>query len=192
MKRLLFAGDDARARSRLDSFERRSLSPVWLFPLTYVVHLLEEYFVRGGFPAWAQRALGIHLTDREFVAWNAFALASMCVGALLVSRHSRFRFIEIALAIAVLGNVAAHVIGSVATWTYSPGLVTGVFIWIPVGWFRLHTVARSSSRRTLIAGTCVGLFVTIVIFAVLIWTAEGGIRPRDSRSYQQFRPVFNR
>ncbi len=155
--------------------DRIEVAPVWLFPLTYVVHLLEEYFAWGGFPAWAQRALGIHLTDREFVAWNVFALAIMCVGALLVSRHSKFRFIEIALAIAVLGNVAVHVIGSLATWTYSPGLVTGVVVWIPLGSSRLRSVIRESSRRARVAGTCMGVFVTIVILAVLM----SGLANRD-------------
>jgi hypothetical protein len=147
---------------------RPNPAAVWLFPVTYIVHLLEEYFIGGGFPVWAQRALGIQLSNREFVAWNAFALAIMCAGALLVSRHPRFQFIEIALAIAVLGNVAAHVFGSLATWTYSPGLITSVLVWIPLGWFRLRTVFRDSSRRARVAGTCLGVFVTIVILTVLM------------------------
>ena len=147
---------------------RPTPAAVWLFPVTYVVHLLEEYYVGGGFPVWAQRALGVQLSNREFVGWNVFALAIMCVGALLVSRHPRFRFIEIALAIAVCGNAAAHVIGSLATWTYSPGLITGVLVWIPLGWFRLRTVFRDSSRRARVAGTCIGVFVTIVILTVLM------------------------
>jgi hypothetical protein len=146
---------------------RLPFDPVWLFPATYGVHLLEEYFVRGGFPVWAQRALGIQLSNREFVAWNAFAFALICLGALLVSRHARFRFIEIAMAIAVLGNVAAHVIGSLATWTYSPGLITAVFAWIPLASVRLQTACRASSRRGRFAGTCVGVFVTVVVLAVL-------------------------
>jgi multisubunit Na+/H+ antiporter MnhF subunit len=147
---------------------RPAPAPVWLFPVTYVVHLLEEYFVAGGFPNWAQRALGIQLSNREFVAWNAFALAAMCAGALLVSRYRRFRYIEIGLAIAVLGNVAAHVLGSLATQTYSPGLITGVVVWIPLGWFRLRTVFRDSSRRGRLAGICLGVLVTAVILTVLM------------------------
>jgi hypothetical protein len=152
---------------------RPTPDPVWLFPLTYAVHLLEEYFVGGGFPSWAQRALGIQLSNREFVAWNAFALAAMCAGALLVSRYRRFRYIEIGLAIAVLGNVAAHVIGSLATLTYSPGLITGVLVWIPLGWFRLRTVFGHSSRRARVAGICIGVFVTAVILTVLMFQLNG-------------------
>ena len=138
-----------------------------MFPATYVVHLLEEYFLCGGFPLWAERTLGVQLSNTEFVAWNALALSLMSAGVLLVSRDVRFRFIEIALAIAVLGNAAAHVIGTVATWTYSPGLITGVVFWIPLGWVRLHAISRVSSERTRRAGTCVGLFVIIVTLTLL-------------------------
>ena len=152
---------------------RPPLDPVWLFPVTYALHLLEEYVVGGGFPVWAQRVLGIQFSNREFVAWNAFAFALMCLGALLVSRQARFRFIEIAMAIAVLGNVAAHIIGSLATWTYSPGLITGVLAWIPLASVRLPIAFRASSRSGRVAATCIGVFVTVVILAVLtseLWT----------------------
>jgi Protein of unknown function with HXXEE motif len=162
---------------------RVSFDPVWLFPTTYGVHLLEEYFVGGGFPVWAQRVLGIQFSNREFVVWNAFAFALICLGALLVSRHARFRFIEIGMAIAVLGNVVAHVVGSLATWTYSPGLITGVFAWIPLASVRLQAAFRASSRRGRVAGTCIGVFVTVVILAVLasqLWT-RADEQPRDQR-----------
>jgi hypothetical protein len=145
----------------------RRLDPVWLFPPTFVLHLVEEYFVSGGFPAWAAHALGIGFTNAEFVAWNVFALFLMCVAAWLVSRHARFRFIEIALAVAVLGNVAAHVFGSLMTWTYSPGLVTGVVVWSPLAWIRLRSAQRASTWRARQAGTYLGLAVVVVTLAVV-------------------------
>ena len=150
---------------------RLPFDPIWFFPATYAVHLVEEYFVNDGFPVWAERALGIQLSNREFVAWNTFAFILICVGALLVSRYPRIRLIEIAMAIAVLGNAAAHIVGSLATWTYSPGLLTSVFVWIPLGWLRLQTVSRESSHRARLAGTWVGVLVTIAILGVLALAA---------------------
>jgi hypothetical protein len=76
----------------------------------------------------------------------------MCLGGWLVSRDPKFRFIEIALAVAVLGNVAVHVFASILTWTYSPGLVSGVLIWIPLGALRLQRARRALTRRGYIAG----------------------------------------
>ena len=103
----------------------RRLDAVWLFPPTYVIHVTEEYLAAGGFPFWAERTLAIRFSNEEFTGWSTLALGLTCLGAWLVSRHSKFRFIEISLAIAVLGNVAMHVVASVLTWTYSPGLVSG-------------------------------------------------------------------
>jgi hypothetical protein len=42
--------------------------PVWLFPVTYVLHLWEEYFIAGGFTVWAERALALQFSAPEFVA----------------------------------------------------------------------------------------------------------------------------
>jgi Protein of unknown function with HXXEE motif len=151
----------------MGSNARLPFDAVWLFPATYAVHLVEEYFVRGGFPVWAEHALGIQVSNREFVAWNTFAFVLICLGALLASRYPRLRLIEMGIAIAVLGNAASHIVASLATWTYSPGLLTSVFVWIPLGWLRLQTVSRESSRRARLAGTWVGVLVTIAILGVL-------------------------
>lgn len=138
------------------------INPVWLFPATYILHLCEEYFAGGGFPLWAQRTLRLQFSDAEFVAWNAVALALMCLGAWLVSRDPRFRFIEIAVAVAVLGNVAAHVLGSVTTRTYSPGLFTGIVLWMPVGVHRLQRAWAASTRKGRVAGMYIGVSVVLV------------------------------
>ena len=145
------------------------MNPVWLFPATYILHLWEEYFAAGGFPLWAERTLRLQFSDAEFVAWNAVALALMCLGAGLVSRDPKFRFIEIALAVAVLGNVVAHVLGSVTTRTYSPGLLTGVVLWIPVGVHRLQSAWAASTRRARTAGMYTGISVVLItIIAVAV------------------------
>jgi multisubunit Na+/H+ antiporter MnhF subunit len=157
-----------RPLTRCGSFRRRTAS------------ICSKNISLEDFPIWAQRVLRIQFSNREFVAWNAFAFALICLGALLVSRHARFRFIEIAMAIAVLGNVAAHVIGSLVTWTYSPGLITGVFAWIPLASVRLQIAFRASSHRGRVAGTCIGVFVTVVILASELWTRTDQ-RPRDQR-----------
>jgi hypothetical protein len=146
----------------------RSINAVWLFPTTYAIHLLEEYFVLGGFPRWVRQALAIQFSDGEFLAWNGFAFVLMCVGSWLVSHDSRFRFIEIALALAVLGNALAHLLGSVLTRTYSPGLITAVVVWVPLGWTRLQKAVPVCSARGRLAGTCIGLVVMLVTLVVLV------------------------
>jgi hypothetical protein len=145
---------------------------VWWYPATYVVHLGEEYFAAGGFPAWVERTLAVPFSNGEFLFWNSFALAGMCTGAWLASRNAKFRFIDIACGVAVLGNVTAHALASVATWTYSPGLVTGLLVWMPLALGRLPVAARASTRRSRIAGVCVGLVVVLVTLVVVGFRAQ--------------------
>ena len=108
---------------------------------------------------------------RSSPAGVQLALGLTCLGAWLVSRHSKFRFIEISLAIAVLGNVAMHVVASVLTWTYSPGLVSGVLMWVPLGTVRLRSARRTSTPRGYMAGVYLGLSVVLITMAVV---AVGG------------------
>ena len=147
--------------------EAGHVDPVWVFPPTYAVHLVEEYLAGGGFPRWAERTLLVRFSNTEFVAWNAFALVLMCVAAWLVSRDPKFRFIEVALAVAVLGNVVAHLVGSLLTWTYSPGLVTAVVIWAPFGALRLRSAVGASTHYARIGGASLGFAVVLVTLAVV-------------------------
>ena len=140
----------------------------WLFPAIYAVHILEELFAVGGFVAWADRALGIPMSMGEFVGWNALALALLCIGAVLVVRDARLRWIEIAVAVAVTGNAAAHLIASVATWSWSPGLVSGALLWGPLGIIRGTAAWRVSSRRGRLAGVLIGSAAVLVTMGVLL------------------------
>ena len=140
---------------------------VWLFPATYVVHLIEEYYAAEGFPVWAGQALGLTLSGRAFIAWNAVGLAFMCAGAALVARRATLRWIEIAMSLAVLTNVAGHVAASVLTESYSPGVITGVIAWAPLGMVRLPAAYRFASRQGRVIGLAVGLAVTLATLAVL-------------------------
>lgn len=144
---------------------------VWLFPATYLLHLCEEYFVAGGFPLWAECRLQLQFSDAEFVFWNGSALLLMCVSAWLVSHDPKFRFIEIALAVAVLGNVLAHVLASFLTRTYSPGLLTGLGVWIPAGVHRLQSAWAASTRKARTAGIYIGVSVVVVTLAAVAASA---------------------
>ena len=158
--------------SALDPHEKsQQISGVWLFPSSYIVHLAEEYFIAGGFPHWVESTFALRFSNREFVAWNALALALMCVGAWLVSRDPKFRFIEIALSIAVLGNVVAHALASAVSWTYSPGLITGIVMWIPLGTVRLRIARKATSLRARVAGTYLGIGVVLMTVVVLALNA---------------------
>ena len=162
---------DGLDRDRREA-ERTPRLAAALFPASYAIHLFEEYFAGSGFPAWAERALGIRFSEAELVTWNAAGLTLMCVGAVLAASHQRYRAIEIAMSIAVLGNAAAHSLASLVTWTYSPGLLTGLFVWLPFGLLRLRAAYRHSSPAARVTGVWLGVLVIGVMLAVLAWGVE--------------------
>lgn len=138
-----------------------------LFPGTFAVHLVEEYLAPEWFGAWSGRVLDVPMSRSDFIVWNAIAFVLMCVGAGLTIACRRHRWIEIAMSLAVAGNALFHAAASVATLTYSPGLLTGVLLWLPLTVVRLPVALRESSPRGRRIGLLVGVSAVIVPLVVL-------------------------
>ncbi len=125
-----------------------NLPRLWplLFPLTYLVHIAEEYWCGGGFYRWAQ-VVGMQMSGPRFLQINAFAWTVMALLCVLAVTVARLRWMMLAFAAAVSLNGAAHTLASLATVSYSPGLWSGLLMWLPLG---LHTLRRAyagMSRR---------------------------------------------
>jgi Protein of unknown function with HXXEE motif len=142
----------------------------WLFPVSYLAHIAEEYW--GGFPAWIARFWGVESSNANFLSWNGGALVMMCVGVALVLVTKSYRWLLVSFGTVVLINAVSHLLGSVWTWSYSPGLITGLLLYVPLGLFTLLRAKRSVNARTLRAGLIVG----IVMHAVVVLLAFGFAR----------------
>lgn len=129
-----------RAGTKGETETGRDLPRLWplLFPATYLVHIAEE--VWGGFPAWASRVSGVVLTDERFMSLNAFAFCVMLLANLAAAGFREARWLMLPFAAAVSLNGLAHLAGSLSSASYSPGLVSGLLLWVPLG---LHTLRRA-------------------------------------------------
>jgi hypothetical protein len=136
----------------------------WLFPLSYLVHILEEYW--GGFPAWIARFWGVESSSGNFLSWNGGALVMMMVGIVLVLKTKSYRWLLVSFGSVVLINGLVHAIASVVTRSYSPGLISGLLLFIPLGAITLTRARRQVNRRTFRAGLIVG--VLMHMFVVLL------------------------
>lgn len=149
--------------------ETRSLGHwVWLFPLTYLLHLGEEYGGGEGFPAWLSRVAGAQLSVREFLVLNAIAFVVMSVGVYLLRKHT-WRWLLVGLSGTVLINSQLHLFGSVLTRSYSPGLISGLLCWLPLGVWTLRQQWSQMPRRMfgLGLGIAFGLHVIVSLLALL-------------------------
>lgn len=144
-----------------------------LLPLTYLLHIAEEYSAGESFFVWTSR-LGWPLSEQRFLVLNGIALAVM-TGAVMASTRWRHARIAIpAFGFAVMLNGMAHAVASVVTSSYSPGLVTGLVVWVPLGTFTLRRCWTSMPRRRFAGGIALGagahLLVTVLAFS------DGGMR----------------
>jgi hypothetical protein len=139
-----------------------------LFPLTYLVHVAEEYWCGGGFYNWA-RVLGMQMDGTRFLQINAVAWTGMLVLSLLAVSVARVRWITISFAAVVLLNGSAHTVASLVTASYSPGLVSGLLLWIPLGAYTLRRALAETSRRAFWGAVVWGLALhALVTFTALL------------------------
>lgn len=142
-------------------------SLVWLFPLTYALHLGEEYWGGEGFPSWISRVADASFTEQEFLALNGFALAMMTLGAWLIYQNT-WRWLLIALGGVVFLNALFHLVLSSLTWTYSPGLISGTLFWLPLGAYTCWRQWQVASHHAILLGFFLALGLhTMVIMALL-------------------------
>src|SRR5687767_9975945 len=104
-----------------------------LFPLTYLAHIAEEYWGGGGYSAYLMRSHFVELSPGRFLALQTLGMFLMLVG-ILISIPLRFPLTMLTIIAAViLVNGLVHAARSVIELSYTPGLVTAAFLWIPLG-----------------------------------------------------------
>jgi len=59
---------------------------LWLFPMTYLVHIAEEYWGGEGYSAYLFRLRGVHLSPADFWAVQTMAL-HWSVAGVVISRN---------------------------------------------------------------------------------------------------------
>jgi hypothetical protein len=134
---------------------------VGLFPATYLAHIAEEYW--GGFAARTAELSGLAIPEAAFLAANGLFWVLMSIGiALVLRRPSRAPFV-VALATIVTINAALHIGGSILSAGYSPGLFTGVLLWLPLGVAALARGHRLLPERRFRSGVLIGVVAHILV-----------------------------
>jgi hypothetical protein len=138
---------------------------VWLMPGAYALHILEEWF--GGFPEWVT-VLGRNPLPREaFVVINAIAFTAMIFAARAAARRESHGWMAVAIATILLTNGLAHILASLGTASYSPGLFTGVVLYLPLGNLALLR-AWEQAGASFARGVWMGLALHALVAAIAI------------------------
>lgn len=130
---------------------------VALLPFAYMVHMVEERV--GGFSAWTATVLGQEVSLERFIIINSVALSLSCIGIAAALRWPRFSWFSVLFASLIVLNGVLHCLATVAFGVYSPGTLTGLLIYLPLGYFALRESAKTMQPRTLYLAVLFGFLV---------------------------------
>ena len=107
------------------------LSILWLVPVAYLVHILEE---SPRFVPWALKYLGAPETFGQFVLGNVIFMAYVVIATSLAIFYTSEWTLIIGLSTAawIFSNFLVHAYFTLRTGIYSPGVVTAGAIYVPV------------------------------------------------------------
>lgn len=133
----------------------------WIFPVTYLIHIAEEYWGGEGYSSYLLRLRGITLSPTRFLVGQAVAFALMIIGIIL-AKHLKFsNQMIVILGSVVFVNGVTHCVQTVAHGEYVPGLFTAIILWLPLG---IATLLRfKGEMRTGSYWTSVALGVGIIL-----------------------------
>jgi len=129
---------------------------LWLFPASYAIHIAEEGLAGERFYRWIGRVTGREISPGVFAGVNLAYEAAMvaAVGGALAREDAAW--VVPALGTITAMNGIGHLAGSAATRSYSPGVVSGVGVWAPLGLFAVirsrQLLPRPVWRRGITAG----------------------------------------
>jgi hypothetical protein len=144
---------------------------VVLFPLTFALHIAEEYWGGPGFPVYASRLSGFHLSEGAFLLANAVFWLLMS-GAVAAALYRQSAWLIVGLGVVVLINGTLHLAGTILGSAYSPGLFSGVLIWGPLGLFTVLRARRHLDRGTFRAGVVAGIVAHALVPVVALTLAR--------------------
>jgi hypothetical protein len=142
-----------------------------LFPLTYLIHIAEEYWGGEGYSAYIFRIRGVHMSSARFLAAQSIGFFLVTLAVILARKLSFPQTMLLILGTIVLINGLTHSYTSISTHSYGPGLYSSILLWLPLGIMTLvHFRSAVSTKRYLM---CIGIGVLVNVLIGVV-TMRGG------------------
>ena len=122
-----------QANFSLGIYDRKTILWSWLFPLSYLIHIAEEYWGGEGYPAYLLRLRGVHMSTGRFLAAQSVGFILVTIGIILAQKLKFLPMILVVLGALVAGNALTHVVTALSILEYGPGLWSSIFVWGPLG-----------------------------------------------------------
>jgi len=146
----------------------------WLFPVTYVLHVLEEAHAGESFGRWIGHVIGRQLGLREFYLVNGLLWLAMVAAIRLFRTGPPAVWLLAALGSIVTVNGIGHLVGTLMIRVYSPGLVTGMTLWVPLGLVALWWARTKGSLGLWYSGVFVGILLMVCVGLLALTLSRPG------------------
>ncbi len=143
----------------------------WIFPLTYLIHIAEEYWGGEGYSAYIFRIRGVHLTPARFLVAQSIGFILVTLAVILARQFNFPQTMLLILGTIVLTNGLTHSVTSITAHGYAPGLYSSILIWIPLGIITLLRFKGAVSKQRYWLCIGIGVLVNVMIGVV---TMRGG------------------
>jgi hypothetical protein len=156
----------------------------WALFASYVIHLLDETLINGGFVQWIAENFWPAYTMRMFFWFNAGAIALLAVSNLLFdSLGGHWIILPLLWVAGFVTHVATvHLYWTIRRNTYSPGLVSSL-LYVVV----YYLLIRYGLGQHLMTGTdfAIGTIVGIVTVGAFLTVGPTFLFPRLMRSQSE-------
>jgi hypothetical protein len=140
--------------------------PLYIF-IASVLHVTEEYYFPGGFLSWAKKILPKYekrLNAKFAVIVNGLFIMLCAAGVLTGMKYPGF---ILSISGLILVNGILHILSSVFTKSYSPGLITSLILYIPTAIysFVIFNLSAGETLLFIIYGFLYHAAVPLFLFA---------------------------
>ena len=153
-----------QANFSLGLYDRRTILWSWLFPLSYLIHIAEEYWGGEGYPAYLLRLRGVHMSTARFLAAQSVGFILVTIGVILARRLKFLPMMLVILGALVAGNALTHTVTALSILEYGPGLWSSIFVWGPLG---IATIIRYKNaiddQRQYWIAIAIGIGINVVV-----------------------------
>ena len=143
----------------------------WLIPVTYLIHIAEEYWGGEGYPAYIYRLRGVYLPPSRFLVAQAIGFVLVVMAVILARQFNFPTMMLVILYTTVMGNALTHTFGALTTLSYNPGLLSSLLIWLPLAVFVLARFKREVSPQRYWLAIAIGVGINVAIGVI---TMRGG------------------
>lgn len=137
----------------------------WLLPAAILVHQIEEYL--GQFPLWYSNLLNAELSNQDFIVINAIGLFLFTAFSFSYL-FNKNNIILAALGTLVFVNGIIHMLLSIFTFTFSPGTISGIVLFIPLGIIIFKKIFPNLREGERIIAIATGTFVLFTVSIIAI------------------------